>query len=216
MRPYAQSHHETKNLVANLVVLFASAGLYGQNSVVTAPVAAELPSKTSSSLASYYIDPLPLHLNLILSPLPARDSATAAAELTELHRIEAVRTSAQIAQAQADDHEEDIFVFESVLGPGFTAEALPITASLSAHVRKEESAAGNPLKKIYHRPRPYQIDSTLHPVCPLNPEPTSYPSGHAVSRYLLALTLVQLVPEKRQQILDRADEYVHNRLICGV
>jgi acid phosphatase (class A) len=27
---------------------------------------------------------------------------------------------------------------------------------------------------------------------------------------------VQLVPEKRQQILDRADEYVHNRLICGV
>jgi acid phosphatase (class A) len=27
---------------------------------------------------------------------------------------------------------------------------------------------------------------------------------------------VQLVPEKRQQILDRADEYVQNRLICGV
>jgi len=28
--------------------------------------------------------------------------------------------------------------------------------------------------------------------------------------------LTQLVPEKRQQILDRAEEYAHNRLICGV
>jgi acid phosphatase (class A) len=158
-----------KNLIANLAVLFASAGLYGQNSVATTSVAGEVPSKTSSSLASYYIDPLPLHLNLILSPPPARDSATAAAELTELHRIEAVRTPAQIAQAQADDHEEDIFVFKTVLGPGFTAEALPVTASLSGHVRKEESAAGSPLKKIYHRPRPYQVDSTLHPVCPPQP-----------------------------------------------
>jgi acid phosphatase (class A) len=204
-----------KNLVANLIVLFAAASLFGQNSAATNSVATET-SKTSSSHATYYIDPLPLHLNLILSPPPARDSATAAAELTELHRIEAARTPAQIAQAQADDDEEDIFLFETVLGEGFTAEALPITASLSDRVRKEESAAGGLLKKLYHRPRPYQVDSTLHPVCPLNPEPTSYPSGHSLSGYLLAFTLVQLVPEKRQQILDRVDEYVHNRLICGV
>jgi acid phosphatase (class A) len=205
-----------QNLIANLIVLFASAGLYGQNTVATISVSGETPSKTNSSHASFYIDPLPLHLNLILSPPPARDSATAAAELAELHRIEARRTPAQITQAQSDDHEEDIFVFEAVMGPGFTAAALPITASLSDRVRKEESAAGGPLKKLYHRPRPYQIDSTLHPVCPVSPEPTSYPSGHSLSGYLLAFTLVQLVPEKRQQILDRADEYVHNRLICGV
>ena len=83
-------------------------------------------------------------------------------------------------------------------------------------MRKDESAADGPLKKMYRRPRPYQVDSSLHPVCPLNTEPTSYPSGHTLSGYLLAFTLVQLVPEKRQQIFDRADEYVHNRLICGV
>ena len=85
-----------KNLIATLIVLFASAGLYGQNSVAATSVAAEVPSKTSSSNASYYIDPLPLHLNLILPPPPARDSATTAAELKELHRIEAERTPAQI------------------------------------------------------------------------------------------------------------------------
>ena len=203
-----------KNLIANLLV-FASVGLYGQNPSMDS-AAAEASSKTSSSHAAYYIDPQPLHLDLILSPPPARGSAKSAAELTELHRIEATRTPVQITQAQADDHEEDIFVFKTVLGSGFTAEALPITASLSAHVRKDESAASSPLKNFYRRPRPYQVDSTLHPVCPLNPEPTSYPSGHSLSGYLLAFTLVQLVPEKRQQIFDRADEYVHNRLICGV
>jgi hypothetical protein len=137
-----------QNLIANLIVLFASAGLYGQNSVATNPVAGETRSKTTSNHASFYIDPLPLHLNLILSPPPARDSATAAAELTELHRIEALRTPAQITQAQHDDHQEDIFVFETVMGSDFTAAALPITASLSDRVRKEESAAGGSLKKL--------------------------------------------------------------------
>ncbi|MCU1250197.1 MAG: hypothetical protein JWQ49_3226 [Edaphobacter sp.] len=199
------------NLVANWVVLFASASLHAQHSIAT-----ETPSKLSSSHTSFYIDPLPFQLSLILSPPPARDSDTTTAELNELHHIEAARTPVQITQAQTDDHEEDIFIFESVLGTGFTAEALPVTATLSAHIRKDESAASGSLKKFYHRPRPYQVDSTLHPVCPLNPEPTSYPSGHSLSGYLLAFTLVQLVPEKRQQILDRADEYVHNRLICGV
>jgi acid phosphatase (class A) len=205
----------TKNLVANTLVLFASANLCGQTPALN-PVAKDALSKTSASHPSYYIDPFLLHLDLILSPPPARDSATTAAEVKELHRIEAGRSAEQVTQAKADDQEEDIFLFRSVLGAGFTAEALPITASLSAHIRKDESAAGSPLKNIYRRPRPYQIDSTLHPVCAVNSEPTSYPSGHSLSGYLLAFTLVQLVPEKRQQILDRADEYVHNRLVCGV
>jgi acid phosphatase (class A) len=204
-----------KSLTASVTALLLSGGLFGQTSS-SIPAATEAPSKTPTAHASYYLDPLPLHLDLILPPPPARGSATSAAELTELHRIESVRTPAQVTQAEADDHEEDIFIFKTVLGPHFTAEALPITAALSAHVRKDEAAASSPLKSIYRRPRPYQVDSTLHPVCPLNPEPTSYPSGHSLSGYLLAFTLVQLVPEKRQEIFARVDEYVHNRLICGV
>jgi acid phosphatase (class A) len=204
-----------KSLIANLIVLVGCARLYGQGKTAGS-IAVQAPSKPASSSATYYIDPSPLHLDLILSPPPARDSAMTAAELTELHHIEATRTPLQITQAQADDQEEDIFLFKNVMGSGFTPEALPITATLSERVRKEESAAGNPLKKFYHRPRPYQIDSTLHPVCALSPEPTSYPSGHSLSGYLLAFTLVQLVPEKRQEIFDRTEQYVHNRLICGV
>jgi acid phosphatase (class A) len=204
-----------KRLATSLAALLLSANLFGQ-----IPSANSAGSDASSRMPSihtaYYLESLPLHLDLILPLPPARESAITAAELAELHRIETIRTPAQIAQAQADDREEDIFIFKSVMGPGFTSEALPITAALSAHIRKDEGATGSPLKNIYRRPRPYQADSTLHPVCPLNPEPTSYPSGHSLSGYLLALTLIQIVPEKRQQIFDRLDEYVHSRLICGV
>ena len=30
------------------------------------------------------------------------------------------------------------------------------------------------------------------------------------------MTLAEIVPEKRDAILARADEYAHNRLVCGV
>jgi acid phosphatase (class A) len=202
-----------KSLTSSL--LFLSAGVFAQTHSEI-PVAAETSAKVPPAHASYYIDSSSLHLDRIIPPPPSQSSAATTAELTELHSIEAARTPEQVRQAEADDQEEDIFIFRTVLGPSFTPEALPLTAALSAHVRKDESAAGGPLKTIYRRPRPYQVDSTLHPVCPLSAEPTSYPSGHSLSGYLLAFTLVQLVPEKRQQILDRADQYVHNRLICGV
>jgi acid phosphatase (class A) len=47
--------------------------------------------------------------------------------------LERSRTPEQIASAQADDKEEDIFIFQTFLGTAFKAENLPITAALSAH-----------------------------------------------------------------------------------
>jgi acid phosphatase (class A) len=166
--------------------------------------------------SGYFADSKLLDLSLILPPPPAANSAVTASELAELHRIEATRTPEEVSRAQADDQEEDIFIFKSVMGSGFTAQVLPITAAFSAHVRKDGSANGGALKNLYRRPRPYQADPSLHPVCALNKEPTSYPSGHSLSGYLLAFALVQIVPERRDQIFARTDEYVHNRLVCGV
>jgi acid phosphatase (class A) len=103
-----------------------------------------------------------------------------------------------------------------VLGENFSAENLPLTVALSSHIRNDEGVAGKPLKTTFARPRPYQFDSSLHPVCALSKEPNSYPSGHTLSGYLLAFALVQIIPEKQQQIMQRADNYAHNRLICGV
>lgn len=165
---------------------------------------------------AYYIDPMVLDLSRLISDPPAVDSATNKAELAELHRIESARTPDQVAAAKADEAEEDLFAYKTVLGAGFTPEALPITADLGTHVKNEQSIAGGALKTAFARPRPYQADKTLHPACALTEALNSYPSGHALTGYLEGLTLAELVPEKRTEILARADDYAHNRLVCGV
>jgi len=166
-------------------------------------------------VATYiHIDKLPL-VAIIPAP-PATDSSVAKAEFTELHRIQNERTPEQVKAAQADDAEEDIFIFRTVLGPVFNAQSLPLTAALSAHVHGDEPVASDQLKQIFQRPRPYQLDSTIHPVCKVTTAHNAYPSGHTLSGYLLALTLAQIVPEKSTEILQRADDYAHNRLVCGV
>jgi acid phosphatase (class A) len=162
------------------------------------------------------VDPTVLHLELLLPEPPALDSPINKAELLELHRIEQARTPDDVARAKEDEAEEDIFAFKTVFGAGFDMQTLPLTAALGAHVKNEQSALGSQLKLAFQRPRPYQTDPTLHPVCALKATHDSYPSGHGMTGYLEAFTLAELVPEKRSQILARADDFAHNRLVCGV
>ena len=161
-----------------------------------------------------HLDKLPL-ATMIAAP-PAPGSETVKAEFAELHRIQDTRTAEQVKAAQADDAEQDIFVYKTVLGASFNAEALPLTAKLSEHVHGDEPVASDELKTLFERPRPYQVDATLHPVCKVTTAHNAYPSGHTLSGYLLALTLIQIVPEKKTEILKRAEDYAHNRLVCGV
>jgi acid phosphatase (class A) len=193
-----------------MALLLASSTLLAQM-----PAAGGMSSAVVVQRTPYYVDPLLLDLSTVLPLPPAQDSETTKHELAYVHIIEQTRTPEQVAQAQQDDKEEDLFIFSNVIGPRFTKADLPLTAALSAHVHNDEAVLSEPLKDIYRRPRPYQYDSTLHPVCKTDHEP-SYPSGHSMSGYLLAFTMAQIVPEKRQEILVRADEYAHDRVVCGV
>jgi acid phosphatase (class A) len=190
-------------------LLVASAGVQAQTMKPAKPA-------TAAPKVAYYFDPMVLELPDLIANPPAADSAANKDELAELHRIEATRTPAQVAAAKADEDEEDLFAYKTVLGAAFNPDALPVTAELGVHVKNEQSVAGGALKAEFARPRPYQTDKTLHPVCALTEAPNSYPSGHALTGYLEGLTLAEIVPEKRVEILARADDYAHNRLVCGV
>ena len=193
-------------------VLFVCVCLQAQQATTDKP-AATTPRPVRTA---YYIDAMVLDTALLLPAPPAVHSPETLAELAELHRIEQARTPEQVAKAKADEEEEDMFAFKTVFGPGFKAEDLPVTAALGMHVKNEQSVVGGQLKRAYQRPRPYQTDPTLHPVCAMKTEPDSYPSGHGLTGYLEAFTLAEIVPEKRAEILARADDYAHNRLVCGV
>jgi acid phosphatase (class A) len=216
---YAAPMNQSKRaaFVTVLICGAYAAAACGQGTAILAsgvkPSAMKVPK---AAKAGYYIDPSVLTLLPLLPGPPAPDSLQLKQELTQLHRIERERTAVAIAAAQADDAEEDIFSYRTVLGAAFTPDTLPLTTALSAHVHNEEGVASAFLKEAFARPRPYQADKTLHPVCKLTDAPNSYPSGHSLSGYLLAYTLAEMLPEKKQLILDRADAYAHNRLVCGV
>ena len=163
-----------------------------------------------------YVPPTATNAAQILIAPAAPDSAAAREELAELHRIEAARTPAQVEQARADEGVETMFIYQSVLGARFNAAALPLTAALAKHVSNDEGVNSTPGKLAFNRVRPYNVDTTLHPVCKTKTKNDSYPSGHATAGYLGALVLIEMVPEQRDAILARADDYAHNRLICGV
>lgn len=152
----------------------------------------------------------------ILPSPPAADSEKTKAELAQLHRIEAARTKEQSERAMADDKNETIFIYRNVIGDMFTPEAFPVTAAFSARVKNDEGINATPAKSSFQRVRPYNLDKTLHPICVTKTKNDSYPSGHTTAGYLLALALVDMVPEKRDAILDRAEDYANNRLVCGV
>ncbi len=165
---------------------------------------------------AYFVASAEIDAADMLPAPPADDSATNKAEIRQLHQIEDRRTPAAVAHAQADAAERDIFIFKPVLGDGFNAKALPLTAALSAHVEEDELADIEPVKRVFGRLRPYQFDKSLHPVCRATMKNDSYPSGHAMSGYLEALVLASMLPEKKDAIFARADDFAHSRLVCGV
>lgn len=196
--------------VGNAVILLAlSAG-------IPSLLAQENEPHTPHPSREYYLTSQSLTITSIVPSPPEQDSAATKDELAALHRIEAVRTPEQVKAARTDDVEEDIFVFRGVIGDAFREDRLPLTAALSKHVHSDESFISLPLKSRFQRPRPYQWDKSMNPVCKLSEAPNSYPSGHAISGYLEAFTLISMFPEKSQAIMARADEYAHNRLVCGV
>ena len=168
------------------------------------------------SLAAPYVDTPQIRAFEILPTPPAANSAITQADLAELHRLQTLRTPVQVMRAVADENDESIFLFRDVLGSEFTPVALPLTAALGARVTETESAIVDPAKNQFKRVRPYNLDKTLQPVCKTKTVADSYPSGHTTVGYLLALSLIDMIPELRDQLLARADDYAHNRLMCGV
>ena len=183
--------------------------LWAQTALQT-PVTASKPAKIRTP---NYVDPTLLDFTLVLPPPPAQDSTTTKAELAEVHRVEQSRTPEQVTAAEYDDHHEDIFLYAKVLGPNYMADALPLTALLSARIRNDAGLLNSPLKAYFQRPRPYNFDTSLHPICDTNKD-FSYPSGHTLNGYLFGFVLLQMVPEKRTEVLARADEYGENRVVC--
>lgn len=175
------------------------------------PLAAAAQTPAPSLLEAADLDPA-----LVLPPPPADGSPAAAAELAELHAIQAARTPERLAQAHHDNDVEDVTAIADVLGPAFDLQRFPKTAQLFADLRREDSAAAKRAKAYFERTRPWAADATLEPCDKSDKPKTSYPSGHATMGYAAGAALAQLLPGNAQIIQARAADYAESRLVCGV
>ena len=196
---------------------FALASLLALASVLSlanGDVGAAQPHQSAD--AAHCVDGSTLDLGRILPPPPAAGSVQERAELDELLRIQATRTPAQVDRAQKDA-EVSIFRFADALGnpSGFTPANLPLTRKLFNDVVIDQTAVSSAAKREFARPRPFTVDRRLDPII-ARPPSASYPSGHSTWAYVTALVLADMVPERRAQLLARADEYAHNRSVAGV
>jgi acid phosphatase (class A) len=165
-----------------------------------------------------YMKAEPAAIAELLPTPPAPQSRQTLAELDELHGIQEGRSPQEVALAKQDDSEVDVFAYRGVIGPGFTKEALPTLASFWKNLQNDSALILTASKTLFHRPRPYHADTSLRPVCRTSEDRAnfSYPSGHATNGYLWGFVLALMVPEKREAIFARADEFARNRLVCGV
>jgi acid phosphatase (class A) len=150
------------------------------------------------------------------APPPANDSSQTRAELDELLSLQASRTPAESAAARAD-RKKDIRQFYGALGVDAAAEgALTPLRSFMERVEGDVSIYVRAAKHRFARARPYVIESRLAPCIDDVADNLSYPSGHSTYGYVVALVLADMVPERRMQLLARADEFAHHRMTCGV
>src|SRR4029077_11730608 len=179
-RRIRQSRKRTmqKFFAASLVILALTAP--AQMTVAQAPMPME-PALTT------YVSSAQVDVMKLLPPPPALQSEEQRRDLDELLAIQKVLTTAQEQRALADAA-AGAFGFADVLGPKFTAAALPKLALLMDKVRGDGAAIENIGKANWKRPRPDDTSKEIQAVGNL-PKGSSYPSGTSTAGYLTAIVL---------------------------
>lgn len=110
---------------------------------------------------------------------------------------------------------QDLF-FEgrTILGAECSAEKYPNTAQLLKGVMQDMRIMEFSVKYQNLRARPYHLESKLQPLAIMGSP--AFASGHTLWAYLQAFVWSELLPNKRQQFLDLAEEIRQSREIMGI
>jgi acid phosphatase (class A) len=159
-----------------------------------------------------YLDP-----KFVLPPAPTPSSEKGRIELIDVKTLLAKVTPEQRRQAAKDATTKDVSFFADTV-PNLDLSKLPLTKALFEQVRYTEDTEAKIFKNYFLRKRPYITDPSIQPC--IDPEKdgddASYPSGHAPRGFSMGVVLANLIPEQAPAILERANKYAENRMICGV
>lgn len=165
--------------------------------------------------AAPYLTSKNLDLTILLPPPPHAGSIMEKSELAAVVATQNAAGSERIKLA-SDDVNETIFqMFGKTLGPSFALKSLPKTSALFDRVGSTESAVADPAKKYFARVRPFMTSSDVKAL--IKPSRSgSWPSGHTTRVTASAIILAAMLPERREAIWARADEYAESRVVGGM
>ena len=135
-------------------------------------------------------------------------------EFDRMLEIQKARTPADLKRIQADGAVA-LHLFAATLGSSLKTEELPTTKAMLAFVAGDAQAVINQAKSRWNRPRPWVLESRIHP-CVDKPAGSSYPSDRATQSWLCAVILGELFPAKKAQLLAKADQVGQDRVTSGV
>lgn len=151
--------------------------------------------------------------------VPPPPEANGALELAERAIVRGRWTPERRQQALEDNAIDPFAAFDSVLGENFTRPNFPATYAVLDRAGRAAGFAGDPVKFVYRRPRPFVSDNAIVPCIP-NDERLrasySYPTGHGALGMGWALVLAELVPSRADAIIERGRDFGWSRIVCGV
>ncbi len=154
--------------------------------------------------------------SVFIPPPPAANSAL---EIAERAIVRGPWSAERRAQALEDNAIDPFAAFDSVLGPQFNGASLPATLAVLDRAGRAAGFAGDPVKFIHRRPRPFVTDSSITPCIPDDERlraSFSYPSGHAALGFAWGLVLAELVPSRADALIERGRDFTWSRVVCGV
>jgi hypothetical protein len=162
----------------------------------------------------HFLDDSAVNAIDLLPPPPAPASAEGTADLDDVLKAQAARTDEDVDRIKAESKLTPD-AFQKVMGPGFTRKSCPNLYALLEDAGQDSKSFSSKAKESFARPRPKFADARVLPVVHGDDEP-SYPSGHATRAMTWARILCEIAPEKKNALLDRAEEIGWDRVIIGV
>jgi acid phosphatase (class A) len=134
----------------------------------------------------------------LLPPPPITGSPEDRADMTAVANARNFCPSNELAVALEQNRGLNVFSLAPFLGANFKADRLPKTARLFRHAQSDTSRFVVTAKKHWQRLRPSVVDTNLLVTTPALDY--SYPSGHSAEATVMALILMELVPDQAGRI----------------
>jgi acid phosphatase (class A) len=107
-----------------------------------------------------------------------------------------------------------LFYIASSVGDWFNAENFPATTQLFLNCIQDTRVTEFRLKRYFKRPRPYHLEPNLKPLARINSP--SFASGHTLWAFTQAFLFAELIPEKRNNFIAKAEEVRWSRELMGI